>query len=170
MPHLPPPIDLFAAASAVARELEERKMQFAAAGRLDCCEHIDRELWGYPPGAQVPGYRRVPATLLAEISDGIRQEVAVLDAHDDLVVGEGLLRLRELPGLLQAARCGATEFTSTLDAGINALLAVKLRRQRPGYYVVRAWLRVPMRGFEELMPRIAAHAREPALNPRLPRH
>ncbi|NML47380.1 hypothetical protein HHL11_26765 [Ramlibacter sp. G-1-2-2] len=116
------------------------------------------------PPAQIatPSYRTVDGQLRGEISDEV--ETRPLPAsfagphywHTPL----GLLRLREIPGLVEALQEGQAYFVIPLDDN-NYVLNREFATTFPdsGYAITQTWLRVPVASVHKFIDKVAGYAR-----------
>lgn len=132
----------------VVRELQEAHARMSRTGLVDAPNRIEVELNGWGPGeGAIPRYRWIQASLRGE-TRGARTEkdTALPSDHmafgDRVVIREGLLHLRKVPGLAQALEAGHEALRQPVDPRIIPVIARGLPPQS-GIRIVAAWACVP---------------------------
>lgn len=131
------------------RALRELHADACARGLVDTPRRIETELngWG-PQGGAIPRYRWVRSTLRGETRQGtqVDPDAALPSGHisygERVVIREGLLHLRSIPGLAEAMESGQDTLRQPLDPQLLAPIARGLPVDS-GIRIVSAWSCVP---------------------------
>lgn len=131
-------------------------------GFVDKPRRIELELngWGPEDGA-IPRYRWVAGRLRGETQGGrVERDTALPSSHlsfgNRVVIKEGLLHLRDIPGFAEALARGDTELRQPLDPQLIPPIARGLP-PGSGVKIVSAWACVPASSLSTMIQSIRAY-------------
>jgi hypothetical protein len=134
----------------------------ADTGFVDVPRRIELELngWGSDDGA-IPEYRRLQCTLRGETGGARVDTDAVLPSYhlsqgDRVVIREGLLQLRTIPGLALALQTGQNTLRQKIDQELIPLIARGLPPDS-GVKIVSAWVCLPARSLYQMIKSIRTY-------------
>lgn len=149
-------------ADEVIRVFQEAHAHLSRTGLVDTPKRIELELngWGPDDGA-IPRYRWIEAELRGETRGvGVETDVALPTYHlsfgDRVVIGEGLLHLRDIPGFSEALEGGRDELRHPIDQQLIPLIARGLPPQS-GIRIVTAWACVPAWSLSKMIKSIRTY-------------
>jgi hypothetical protein len=151
-------------ADELVREFRQLHGQMTLAGLVEAPKRIEVELHGWGPAdGAIPGYRRIRASLRGETEGAGGEKDGVLPSShlargDSVVVREGLLHLRDIPGMAEALAAGREELRQEVDPQLIPLIARGLPAQS-GIRIVSAWACVPARSLSGMIEAVGCYVR-----------
>lgn len=156
--------DVLVQADEVIRELREVRAHASRTGLVDTARRIAVELEGWGPGdGAVPRHRWIEAKLRGETQGARAEKDAPLPSDhmtfgDRVVIREGLLHLRRIPGFGEALAASRDELRQPVDAQRIPGIARGLPPQS-GIRIVSAWHCVPASSLAAMLSSIRASVR-----------
>ena len=134
----------------------------ARTGFVDTPKRIKTELNGWGPGdGAIPRYRWVRGTLRGETRGARVDGDAALPSYhlscgDHVVIREGLLHLRDIPGFAAALESGRDTLRQPVDPQVIPAIVRGLPPES-GIRIVSAWTSVPASSLHEMVAAIRAY-------------